>query len=1403
MTDHLSDRFLGAGRTRCLAAVGVVAFVIVLRLAFGTGFESESLGFIGPSLVAALAIGWYGGYRAGLLPADPHPAHLGLFAAAYFLVGGLGQGLALIPGVAIIFWPPAGLFLAILLLNPRSHWPSYILAGCLAELACNEVWFHNPIPFALAYFTANALEALTAAWLIDRFLGRPLRIESFSDAAAFTVLGAMIAPAVGATIIATIDAFRGKHPFATAWPLVWLGDGTGLLVSAPLALTAVRAWRERERIAPHRLLEAIALGLLLVGVAALAYRGWLPTPFVTMPFVLWASARFYVPGAAVAVSLLTLTSAIFTVTGAGEFSGSPAAHQKIVMLQVFIGVSAVSALLTATLSMQRQQALRSLREWNRDLEQRVRERTADARVWRDRYEAAARASGHILYDSNLDSRQVAYGGDCEGILGFTAEELGGDLEKWLALIHPDDLPRFSEAIRATTEADMEYRLRRRDGSYVVVRDNGHAVADQNGQLHMIGFVKDVTERRRAELAIRESEHRLRLAMESSATGLWDWDLQTNAVVWSPECYHIHGVNAGEFDGTAAGFDRLVHPDDRARFWSTVRTAGDRHSKCECEYRILRPAGEVRWVANLGRALYDDERQPIRMIGTITDITERKQAEEEVRRRAEEFQVLLDTLPVGIFVAQDEECRTITGNRAAQELLRTPSRNLSLSAPEAELPTHFRVYRNGTELPVDQLPVQRAARGEIVVNEELELVFNDGTVVIELISASPLYDHDGRPRGAVATVLDITARKQAEVECERVMSTLNNLIASAPLGIALLDAEMRFLHINEPLAEMNGLPLAAHLGKTVAEIVPVLYDSVRPVFEQVLRTGEPVPDFILEGETLKTPGAKRVWQESWFPVAGVDGRPSGVGVILQEITEQRRLEQEREDAQRTLFTLVEQCPFGIYIVDDEFRMASINVRSQNKAFANVRPLVGRPFDEAMRILWPEPIATECINIFQHTLATGEPYFSKDFLGQRADSGQTEGYEWETHRITLPGGRYGVVCYYFDSTKLRQVEQALKDADRKKDEFLATLAHELRNPLAPIRNGLQILKLVGNDPAAAEQSRAMMERQVEQMTRLIDDLMDVSRISQGKIQLQRTRMPLADAVRNAVETSRPLIEARGHTLVTDVPPEPIYVEGDLTRLSQVFANLLNNAAKYTDEGGHIRLAIELQGYDVLVRVSDNGVGIPDQLLNQIFEMFVQVNSSQNKSQGGLGIGLNIVQRLVGMHGGSITAESRGQGQGSTFTVRLPVMQSCAAEHSDSPALPPLDHTCRRILVVDDNCDAANSLAMMLRMIGNETQIAYDGQEAVDAAASFLPDVILMDIGMPNLNGYEACRRIREQPWGKSVILVACTGWGQEEDKRRSSEAGFDLHMTKPINTLEFAKMLPGLAALAESYRSLKRN
>jgi signal transduction histidine kinase/ActR/RegA family two-component response regulator len=383
---------------------------------------------------------------------------------------------------------------------------------------------------------------------------------------------------------------------------------------------------------------------------------------------------------------------------------------------------------------------------------------------------------------------------------------------------------------------------------------------------------------------------------------------------------------------------------------------------------------------------------------------------------------------------------------------------------------------------------------------------------------------------------------------------------------------------------------------------------------------------------------------------------------------------------------------------------------------------------------------------------------------------------------------------DLIERKRADDSLREADRRKDEFLATLAHELRNPLAPIRNSVELLRLDGADTTA----RDIIERQVRQLARLVDDLLDVSRITLGKIRLQRERLTLERVVTDAVESSRATIEASSHQFTVTLPPEPVVLDGDAVRLAQVLSNLLTNAAKYTEKGGHLWLTADVsrsegRAPEAVIAVGDTGIGISPEQLPHIFEMFAQTTPALERSHGGLGIGLALVRGLVELHGGRVEAHSAGAGMGSEFLVRLPIVEDAAAAETLEPGVQdetaPVPRKCR-VLVVDDNKDAAKSLSILLELRGHETAVAHDGLEAVQATATFRPDVVLLDIGLPKLDGYGAARHIRQRPWGKTMPLVALTGWGQDEDKRRAMEAGFDHHLTKPVDPADLEKLLASI-------------
>jgi signal transduction histidine kinase len=457
------------------------------------------------------------------------------------------------------------------------------------------------------------------------------------------------------------------------------------------------------------------------------------------------------------------------------------------------------------------------------------------------------------------------------------------------------------------------------------------------------------------------------------------------------------------------------------------------------------------------------------------------------------------------------------------------------------------------------------------------------------------------------------------------------------------------------------------------------------------------------------------------------------------------------------------------------------------FGDIPDLIGRDFDEVIHLMWPKDHADEVVRLFRHTLETGEPYLAPEHIEQRLDRGVTEYYDWQINRITLPDGRFGVVCYFRDISAHVQARTALQVADRQKDEFLAMLAHELRNPLAPLRNASELLALIAREEPRAQFSVDVIKRQVTQLTRLVDDLLDVSRITQGRIELSREPLELGAIIAQAVETVEPLLREKQHKVSILSSYQLLHVNGDNARLVQCVSNILTNAAKYTDPSGEIRVRSYAEGTSAVVEISDNGIGIPAELLPRIFELFVQGDRTLDRSQGGLGIGLSVVRRLVEMHGGQVIVRSAGMGQGSSFAIRLPLIERPGTSRGEPERISAAH---KRILIVDDNQDAADTLAMLLQLDGHETQAVYTSKDALERAQSFKPDVMLLDIGLPEMNGYQVARELRSTPGPDRIRLVALTGYGQAVDRARAQEAGFDDHLMKPVESAALARALEGL-------------
>ena len=697
---------------------------------------------------------------------------------------------------------------------------------------------------------------------------------------------------------------------------------------------------------------------------------------------------------------------------------------------------------------------------------------------------------------------------------------------------------------------------------------------------------------------------------------------------------------------------------------------------------------------------------------------------------------------------------------------------------------FNVVNESTRQPVEN-PALRALREGVIVGlaNHTVLIARDGTERPIDDSVAPIRCKAGELVGCVLVFRDISERHRQEAELRDRERQFRTLAESIPQLTWMADPDGHIFWYNRRWYDYTGTTPEQMAGwgwQSVHD--PDELPRVLGRWQASIATGEPLDMvFPLKGKD----GVFRPFLTRVEPVKDDAGRVVRWFGTNTDITEQRGAERESRRREAFIGGVLGSITDGFFAVDRDWRLTFANDEFARR--------IGRPRGEVAGDLW---------RTFPDA-AGGHAQLHRAMADRVAVEYEVF-YEplrvWVLDRA-FPTDDGGLAVYTRDITErkraedeLRRLAAELSEADRRKNVFLATLAHELRNPLAPIRNGLQVMKLAGDSGQSVERSRLMMERQVEQMVRLVDDLLDVSRITQGKVELRRERIEVKAVIDAAVEMARPVIDGAGHEFVVTVPDEPMFVDGDLTRLTQIVSNLLNNSAKYTHRGGHVRLAVGRDDDFAVVSVKDTGIGIPSDMLGRVFEMFTQVDRTLEKTTGGLGIGLSLVKGLVEMHGGTIEARSDGEGKGSEFVVRLPVVtpDPASSDGSDNSGGEVVTPGPRRVLVVDDNADAADSLGQLLELLGNEVRTAYDGEDGVRAAGEFRPAVVFCDIGMPKLNGYEAARRIRQQPWSKGMVLVALTGWGQDDDRRKTTEAGFDHHLVKPVEFAALTKLLSGLDA-----------
>ena len=808
----------------------------------------------------------------------------------------------------------------------------------------------------------------------------------------------------------------------------------------------------------------------------------------------------------------------------------------------------------------------------------------------------------------------------------------------------------------------------------------------------------------------------------------------------------------------------------------------------CHYLFIEPRRhfDVTDVPNLvGLVAYLFTCSLIIVFGEVTRV-----AKTRVTEQREVFRVTLRSIGDAVLTT-DTEGRITYINEVAESLTGW-SHSEALGQP---LERVFQIVNEVTRKPVES-PATRALREGVVVGlaNHTVLIKKDGNECPIDDSAAPIRDEQGHVSGCVLIFRDVTAQRLIERDKANQLLTarlLASIVETSNDAIISKSADGIIQSWNAAAERVFGFTAEEAVGRNISLVIPPERMAEEEQIIAKLRAGQRIEHF--ETERVRSDGRRIIVSLTISPIKDAAGNVTGASKIVRDVTERKRTERERQN----FVTVVENSTDFIGMCD--LQGLPFFVNRAGLEMVGLDDIEQARRTSVQEFFFPEDQGMIMNEFFPAVLANGHGEVEVRF--RHFKTGEPRWMAYKVLTLTNAANEpVGFASVSQDVTErkrladdLRRLAADLAEADRRKNEFLATLAHELRNPLAPMSNMLEVVKHAGDDREILKRAHDTIERQLGQMVRLVDDLLDLNRITYDRLELRRSEVELSSVIQQAVEVARPLIDAAGHDLTVELPDEPIYLNADRARLAQVFGNLLNNSSKYTRPNGRIWLSAKHIDNEVMVIVKDNGAGIPQDKLDRIFDMFMQVDLTAERSQGGLGIGLTLVKRLAEMHGGSIEARSAGEGQGSEFIVRLPVLSKPSVAAQQTPAAEPSPE--RRILIVDDNRDAADSLAMLLEITGNKTYMAHDGVEAVEAIEEHRPEVVLLDIGLPRLTGHEVCRRVRQKPWGKDIVMIALTGWGQEDDRRRSEEAGFNGHLVKPVDYDKLLELLSSLTNGAE--------
>ncbi|KPH04514.1 PAS domain S-box protein (plasmid) [Rhizobium acidisoli] len=1203
----------------------------------------------------------------------PRALYLGLFIAAYVLGCGFAQSLAIVPGTGISIWPPAGLFIATLILASRRSWPWWILGGCLAELFSNALWFYSPLPAAFLIYVGNALEAVVAAWLVNRALKRPAQLETLQEVLAFVVLGAGIAPIVSATVGSATLSWFGiqSQSFVTAWPLWWIGDATGVLIVAPLALSVFHNWRGKTRLSAAQWVEACVLGLIFLGVAALSLSGYLPFAYIIMPPLLWAAVRFEFKGAAISLVLLALITAVFTITGAGQSVGDAESQKhKQIMLQLFLAISAFSALIVAAISRQHQLAVLTLRqsvETLRDREQELSQLVdmVPSHVWRLTPEGEPTFFNRRMVDFlGLDVADT----DRPGM-----SRLEAVIE---AIIHPDDAAGFREALNHSLVTGenfaTRYRLRRADGVYHWMSSRAEPMRDQTGIIvQWYGLCHDIDDQVRAEEAVRQSERALQQMIDAVPVRVWSVEPASGSVYFNKR-YQDH------FRAVIANFDalgepriedllrQLIHPEDAPDVQRTLRNCFESGGGTAMRFRWREKDDVYRWAECRVEPRHDDDGRVVQWYGVSLDIDEEVRALEALRDRERELSQLVDMVPAQI--------RRLTPTGEPVFFNKRLIDFFGLDVGDMDKPGVSRLSAviNTLVHPDDAPRLLQTIHHSLASGDPFSIKYRmrrfDGAYRWVDGRAEPLRDQNGTITQWYVISVDIDDEMRAQEALRDRERELSQLVDMVPSLLWRLDPEGTPTFFNQRLKDFLGLDIIDMETPGMSRLADLIEAAVHPddsvsltqALHHSLATGE---RFSKQYRLRRADGIYRWIKGSAEPLRDESGRIVQWYGLSHDIDDQLRVEEALRERERSLWQIVETLPAMIDCAAPDGEPVYRNPQLRDFLGYKLEELDGTGKTRLDGTLdagvHPDDVAGVKEN-YAHSLSTGEPYARRHRL--RRYDGE---YRWvETRAAPMRNAegvivQWNVICLDVDAEvraeeDLRQAREGLARASQVASlaELSASIAHEVNQPLAAVvANSHACQRWLMAEPPNMERAQRTVERIIRDANSAADVVSRIRALFKQSAD-RRVHTTLSGVVSEARNLMAEEAARRRARMDVEVDGNLPLIAIDRIQIQQVLINLVRNGIEAMDtvDGDRvIGMRVRHMGNAIQTEISDRGQGI--EFPEKMFEPFFTTK------ENGMGMGLAICRSIVELHGGRLWAE-KNDPHGATLIFTLPIETKAAS-------------------------------------------------------------------------------------------------------------------------------------------------